>query len=73
MTQASRYKTVLVTNPTRTVVDLAASVLGHADLTDAVDVALAKRLVTVDGLMAELDRLAQPWPSRGGSTPPPPP
>jgi Protein of unknown function (DUF559) len=56
--QASRHKTVLVTNPTRTVVDLA-STLAPAELTDVVDVALARRLVTVEGLMAELDRLAR--------------
>jgi hypothetical protein len=59
VTQASRLKTLLVTNPTRTVVDLA-STLGPAELTDAVDIALAKRLVTIEGLMAELDRVAHP-------------
>jgi Protein of unknown function (DUF559) len=57
VTQAVRHKTVLVTTPPRTIIDLA-STLTPADLTDAVDVALARRLVTVEGLMAELDRLA---------------
>lgn len=51
---------ILVTNPLRTIVDLAGSpALTSAQLTDAVDVALAKRLVTIPGLMAELDRLSR--------------
>jgi len=49
---------MLVTNPLRTIVDLA-SVLPPGLLTDAVDVALAKRQVTVEGLTAEIDRLSQ--------------
>ncbi|MDQ6613976.1 MAG: hypothetical protein M3083_04330 [Actinomycetota bacterium] len=48
---------VLVTNPLRTIVDLAGS-LPPTLLTDAVDVALATRLVTIAALTAELGRLA---------------
>ena len=44
-----------VTNPLRTMVDLAAIVSPDV-LTEAVDVALAQRLVTVAGLVAELGR-----------------
>jgi hypothetical protein len=48
---------ILVTNPLRTLVDLA-GVAVPAQLTEAVDSALARRLVTVAGLQAEIGRLA---------------
>ncbi|HWE57474.1 MAG TPA: hypothetical protein VG435_18350 [Acidimicrobiales bacterium] len=46
-----------VTNPLRTVVDLA-GVVGSDTLDEAVDRAVAKKLVTVEGLEAEMSRLA---------------
>ena len=50
-------ETILVTNPLRTLVDFAAHA-APAELTAAVDVAVAKRLVSPDGLDAEIERLA---------------
>lgn len=47
------------TNPLRTLVDLAAAVDGQI-LDDAVDRALARNLVTIEGLEAEIRRLARP-------------
>ena len=47
------------TNPLRTLVDLAGVTTGR-QLDDAVDRALAARLVTVEGLLAEAGRLARP-------------
>lgn len=49
---------VPVTNPLRTLVDLAGVAMPR-QLTDAVDVALSRRLVTVAGLEAEIARLAR--------------
>jgi very-short-patch-repair endonuclease len=46
------------TNPLRTLVDLAAVCLGD-QLDEAVDRAIARRLITVDGIVAELDRLGR--------------
>ena len=52
-------RTVPTTNPLRTLVDLAAAF--DADVVDeAVDAALATRLVTVDALLAEAERLKHP-------------
>jgi hypothetical protein len=48
-----------VTNPLRTLVDLAATALPE-QLTEAVDSALARRLVTISGLEAEMARLSRP-------------
>lgn len=56
VTKASEWKTFRVTNPLRTIVDLAGSVRPEA-LTDAIDAALAKRLITVEGIVAELERI----------------
>lgn len=47
---------VAVTNPLRTLVDLAA-LAGSQELDDAVDRAVALRLVSVEGIRAELDRI----------------
>jgi hypothetical protein len=47
-----------VTNPLRTIVDVAA-ILPPNDLTDVVDKALARQLVSPTGLNAELERLAR--------------
>jgi predicted transcriptional regulator of viral defense system len=55
---ASEWKHILVTNPLRTLVDLAA-VATPARLTEAVDNALAHRLVTTAGLEAEIGRLSR--------------
>jgi hypothetical protein len=52
------HRTMLVTNPLRTLVDLAGSVL-PLTLASAVDVALASKLVTLAGLEAELERLSR--------------
>jgi hypothetical protein len=49
---------IFVTNPLRTLVDLAGTAR-PSDLTLAVDRALASRLVTTAGLVAEIDRLAR--------------
>jgi len=49
---------IVVTNPLRTLVDLAGTVL-PLDLTEAVDTALARRLVTTAGLEAEVERLSR--------------
>jgi hypothetical protein len=58
--QAVLREGMLVTNPLRTIVDLAGSrSLSPSDLTDAIDAVLGKRLVTVAALTAELDRLAR--------------
>jgi hypothetical protein len=57
--QAVNRNGLVVTNPLRTIVDLAGSVLPD-DLTEAVDSAVARRLVTVAGLEAEIERLARP-------------
>ncbi len=53
-----RWRGVPCTDPLRTLVDLAA-VCGRPGLDDAIDCALAARLVTVEGLAAELERLAR--------------
>jgi hypothetical protein len=58
-TRAVSRHSVLVTNPLRTVVDLATS-LPPAELTAAIDTAVATRLLTIKGLTAELDRLSRP-------------
>jgi very-short-patch-repair endonuclease len=52
----SNWSGVPTTNPLRTLVDLAA-VSGSEMLDEAIDAALAKRLATVDALMAEAARL----------------
>jgi hypothetical protein len=52
------HRTMLVTNPLRTLVDLAASVPPRT-LAAAVDVALASQLVTIAGLETELERLSR--------------
>ncbi|MDQ1392262.1 MAG: hypothetical protein QOF30_1239 [Acidimicrobiaceae bacterium] len=57
--QAANRNSLVVTNPLRTLVDLAGAALPE-DLTEAVDNAVARRLVTVAGLEAEIDRLARP-------------
>jgi len=57
-TQARSQAGIPVTNPLRTLVDLAGTV-APATLADAVDVAIASHLVTVAGLLAELERLAR--------------
>lgn len=56
--QLATRQTILVTNPLRTLVDLAA-VAKPAELTDAVDIAVGTRLVTPEGLRAEIERLAR--------------
>jgi hypothetical protein len=58
VTDASLRNGIPVTNPLRTIVDLA-GVVTPVRLTEAVDVALAQRLVSVPGLMAEIDRRAR--------------
>jgi hypothetical protein len=58
VTQTTTRRTIPVTNPLRTLVDLAATATPQT-LTAAVDAALATRLVTVAGLSAELERLAR--------------
>ncbi|MDP9073909.1 MAG: endonuclease domain-containing protein [Actinomycetota bacterium] len=57
-TRAVTRRAIRVTDPLRTLVDLGASVATD-DLRKAVDVALATRLVNVDGLRAELTRLSR--------------
>jgi very-short-patch-repair endonuclease len=58
--QAVTRQHVLVTNPLRTIVDMAGSpLLSSSQLTDAIDTALSKRLVTIPAITAELDRLAR--------------
>jgi len=52
------WRGIPCTDPLRTLVDLAA-VAGRRDLDEAVDRALARRLVTVEGLAAELDRVSR--------------
>lgn len=59
VSRPSNRNGVPVTNPLRTLVDLAGSV-SPTQLTDAVDIAVATRLVTPYGLTAELGRLARP-------------
>ena len=56
--RASQLRGIPVTNPLRTLVDLAGEV-GPAELTEAVDVAVAKGLITPEGLAAELARVAR--------------
>jgi very-short-patch-repair endonuclease len=56
---AVERRAILVTNPLRTLVDTA-GFLRPSQLTDAVDNALARRLLTVEGLVAELERLSRP-------------
>jgi very-short-patch-repair endonuclease len=58
VTETTTRRTIPVTNPLRTLVDLAGTATPQA-LTAAVDAALATRLVTVAGLSAELERLAR--------------
>ena len=55
----SNWRSVPTTNPLRTLVDLAA-IADPESLDEAIDVALAKRLVTVEGLVAEAGRLRRP-------------
>jgi len=55
----SNWRSVPTTNPLRTLVDLAA-IADPESLDEAIDVALAKRLVTVEGLVAEAARLRRP-------------
>jgi hypothetical protein len=50
---------LLVTNPLRTVVDLA-GLLTPVRLAAVVDAGLASRLITIDGLLGELQRLSRP-------------
>jgi very-short-patch-repair endonuclease len=57
ISQTTSRRNIPVTNPLRTLVDLAGSATTQT-LTAAVDAALATRLVTVAGLSAELERLA---------------
>jgi hypothetical protein len=52
-------RSIPVTDPLRTLVDLGATVDPRA-LGDAVDVALARKLVSVEGLECEIQRLARP-------------
>ncbi|MDQ2725846.1 MAG: type IV toxin-antitoxin system AbiEi family antitoxin, partial [Actinomycetota bacterium] len=54
----STWRGIPCTNPLRTLVDLAGVIAQH-HLDDAVDRALATRLVTVEGITAEIDRLSQ--------------
>ena len=54
----SNWQTMVVTNPLRTLVDLA-GIVSAAQLSAAVDVAVARKLVTVDGVTAEMDRLSR--------------
>jgi hypothetical protein len=54
----SVLRNIPCTNPLRTLVDLAA-VAEHNAVVDAVDRALARRLVTVEGLEAEIRRLSR--------------
>jgi len=58
LSAAVNRNTVLVTNPLRTLVDLAASA-SPATVSAAVDAALGAKLVTVGGLSAEIDRRSQ--------------
>lgn len=53
----STWRGIRCTNPLRTLVDLA-GVTSRRDLDDAVDRALATRIVTVEGIAAEIDRLS---------------
>jgi hypothetical protein len=55
----SMRRNIPCTNPLRTLVDLAA-VAEHGIVIDAVDRALARKLVTVEGLEAEIRRLSRP-------------
>ena len=57
--QAVQRNAVLVTNPLRTLVDVAGTVVPR-DVTEAVDTALAKHLVSIAGLEAEIARLSRP-------------
>jgi very-short-patch-repair endonuclease len=57
--QSSSRAGIPVTNPLRTLVDLAGTA-APMQLAHAVDVAIAAQLVTVAGLLAELQRLARP-------------
>jgi very-short-patch-repair endonuclease len=57
-TRAVNRNAILVTNPLRTLVDLAGTAMPR-QLTEAVDGALAKRLVTTAGLEAEIERLSR--------------
>jgi hypothetical protein len=56
-TAVSRHD-VLVTNPMRTIVDLAATIPA-AQLNGAIDTALGRRLMTLTALLAEVDRLSK--------------
>lgn len=58
-TQVSWTKRFPCTNPLRTLVDLA-GVVPSDQLDEAVDRALARKLVTVEGLEAEMERLSRP-------------
>jgi hypothetical protein len=57
-THASHRSGIPVTNPLRTLVDMASEV-SAAQLTEAVDIALASKLVTIAGLVAEIERLSR--------------
>jgi len=59
LSKAVNRSSVLVTNPLRTLVDIA-GVVAPPVLTKAVDAAAATQLVTIDGLVAEIERLARP-------------
>jgi hypothetical protein len=63
MAAAVHRDAIPVTNPLRTLVDIA-GVAVPRDLTTAVDNALSRRLVTIAGLEAEMNRLSRP--GRGG-------
>ncbi len=65
-TVISWVASVPCTNPLRTLVDLAGVCSGD-QLDDAVDRAVARKLVTVDGLRAELDRVARPGRNGAGA------
>jgi very-short-patch-repair endonuclease len=55
--EPANKETILATNPLRTLVDFAARA-APAELTAAVDQAIATRLVTPEGLEAEIERLS---------------
>ena len=65
LSKMSNWQGILTTNPLRTLVDLA-SVAENKELDGTIDRALASGLVTVEGLVAEAERLKR----RGRSGPP---
>jgi hypothetical protein len=58
LTRAVTRNSILVTNPLRTLVDLAGTAM-PSDLTQAVDSAIARRLLTTAGIVAEIERLSR--------------